>query len=471
MKNILVPYFINGFTFLTNIAAVVFYTKFGGASAYGTYGIYIVFLAIFYVWELAVLKTALIASESAVEAKGVIKISYGVRVINFSVVAFLVGSLCLFATGNFFYPVDFETAIGGSFVVAIVAVEHLLSYPMIHVIYHLTNNNRFIEVYKLRFITTLLRHAFAWSVLLATGSIQAALIAIILKGIVTGLYCLWWYKKEFSLASPVSPRIQPKILLTILQFFVTAVVVIVLQEAPSVYIDRTFGRFELGNYRVIYDIIAGIWFLATIYPTILFSLFLKNRSKFTSTELRSRISYLSYFLSAIHVLYFMCVCAVYFAILKLFPNLLEGKGYFIGVVAGVSILGYNRFLIEILQSQGQSLEVLISTILSCVIAIFVFFFLLAGSSVEVVGSIWFGVQLLYLLLTKSIISIRCEKYLNYWWDVFLIICPIGLVMLLVSALPSIIVFYAVLIGVAAYFVIGLMLAKTAYDKNKDAEAK
>ncbi|HRO50512.1 MAG TPA: oligosaccharide flippase family protein, partial [Hyphomicrobium sp.] len=361
MKTLISVYGINALAFLSNLAAVFVFLALAGPAGYGSYGVYIVFFAVYYLWDISLIKTTLVVHDDARRQGVPDPTAHAVSFLRGSLLPFVAGSLVLIASGNLIYSVDPATGIGGRIVMLIVAGEHLLSYPVNRVIFHLTLEKRFRTIYTLRLAATLLRHAASWGVLLLTGSVFWAIVAILLKGLVVGAVSLYWIADRFPTVRRSRLRLARGDLAIVLSFFAAAVVVVVMQELPSLFIDRTYGREALGAYRMLYDIVAAVWFLATIYPTILFSSLLAGKAQRTPEETTAFLVRIGDRLALFHLAYFLGVCALILIERSFLWGRLEAS-YAFGVVAGVSILGYSRFLVEVAQAYGRGRLVLGATL-------------------------------------------------------------------------------------------------------------
>lgn len=404
MKTLLSVYGINAFAFLSNLAAVFVFLALAGPQGYGTYGIYIVFLAIYYLWEVSLIKTALfMRSQGREPPPGYSDATADTRPVAFihgSLIPFGLGSAFLIAMGNLLYPVDPATGIGGQLVLVIVALEHLLSYPANRLIYHLTVEKEFRTVYAFRLAATLLRHLFAWGVLFLTGSVFWAIAAILAKGLIVGAVSFWWISGRFRMPARMPMRIGLPDLGMVASFFAAAAIVVVMQELPSLHIDRTYGREALGHYRLLYDVIAVVWFLATVYPTILFSYLLAGRESGRTPDSSSHLIFFADRLSLFHLVYFFGVCAlITYERLFLWGYFAEVP-YAIGVAAGVAMLGYSRFLIEAAQAYGAGRRVLVATCVTVACVGLVLAFLPTEAGLAEIGWAWLFGQLLFFTLLK-----------------------------------------------------------------------
>jgi hypothetical protein len=436
MKMLLGIYGINALAFLSNLAAVFVFWALAGPSGYGSYGIYIVFLAVYYLWDIAVIKTALVVHQEAAPSGESASALRAVSFLRGSLIPFVGGSVLLVAAGNLIYPDDPATQVGGSLVMLVVAFEHLCGYPSNRLVYHLTVAKEFRSIYLLRLGATLLRHAFSWGVLLLTGSVVWAIAAIALKGVLLGVFSKVWIARKFTLPAAAGLCLDRSRFALVASFFGAALTVVVMQELPSVYIDRSYGRESLGIYRAFYDLVAAVWFLATIYPTILFSSLLEDRSRLQTKNAEGFIAFWSDRVAIFHLVYFLGVCFLLAAAPLFVRGWPESLTYAAGVAGGVVILGYNRFLVEVAQAQGSGRKVFGATLLA---AFCVALFLVVPPAP--IGQIriawaWLAGQTVFLFLLKAMLAASPAAWLQRWRDALVVLVPVYLVVVLWDFFPA-----------------------------------
>lgn len=427
MKTLLGVYGINAFAFLSNLAAIFVFLSVAGPAGYGGYGIYIVFLAIYYLWDISLIKTMLFVHNDAQQRGESDPTVSSAAFLRGSLVPFAIGSVVLIGAGDLIYPVDSATGIGGTIVMLTVALEHLLSYPANRLAYHLTLDQRFRRIYALRLAATLLRHALSWGVLLFTGSVYWAIVAILVKGVVVGAVSLVWVSRRYTHARTSDSRFRSAHVGVLLSFFFAATVVVVMQELPSFFIDRNYGREALGSYRTLYDIVAAVWFVATIYPTILFSHLLIGKAQLARDERTDQLVRFGDRLALFHLAYFFGACALIVVERSFLWGMLENTSYAFGVVAGVSILGYSRFLVEVAQAHGLGRNVLVATIATALSIALVFMIWPAESGLAEIGWAWLIGQTMFLLLLKIILLPLADRSLRTFRDAAILLLPIGFI--------------------------------------------
>jgi hypothetical protein len=450
-------YCINAISFLSNLAAVFVFINFSGANGYGTYGIYLVFLSAYYLWEICIVKSALIIQQEK-ETDSIYDSDFrAVAFLRGSFIPFVIGSLVLVALGNTIYPVDAQTWVGGSAVAFIVACEHFFGYPANRLVYHLTIQNRFQAIYILRLGSTFLRHACAWGVLILTGSVQWAMAAILIKGIALGAFSLWWIKRKISRIQSTGICISKSQLVMLGGFFGAAIALLALQEIPSFYINRFYGRVNLGIYRSFYDIVNAVWFLATIYPTILFAHLLKNNA---SPQIATRNLFFSVWskrISLFHLVFFfiVCFCISFDRLLSI--NFIPKMPYLIGLTGGVAILGYSRFLIEVAQSHKLSSQVLVSTLVAFSVVIIVFYFSAVDFGINAVAWAWLIGQTVFFILLKVALHFSRVQSAKDQWDVVILVLPILTLTIFYSFLSQELILGISALGALSGIVVLIML--------------
>ncbi|MBA4234223.1 MAG: hypothetical protein C0465_26995, partial [Ralstonia sp.] len=206
MSRIASLYGINAVSYLSNVAAIFVFLAFAGREGYGTYGIYIVFFAFYQVLDFALVKVALVIFErhrsgkSADQAR-VLAIGF----LNRALVPIVALSILFIFAADAIFPYDPGTGVGGRTVSLIVVAEYILSYPANRTTFHLALGQRFQAIQVVRLAATLLRHFLAWSVLLVTGSLLLAMMAIVLKGVIMGMIARGWNERSFKFPAMASP--------------------------------------------------------------------------------------------------------------------------------------------------------------------------------------------------------------------------------------------------------------------------
>lgn len=459
MKTLLSVYGINAFAFLSNLAAVFVFLAVAGPAGYGSYGIYIVFLAIYYLWDISLIKATLVVHNDAQQRGDSDPSLPSAAFLRGSLLPFVIGSLVLIGAGDLIYPIDTATGIGGMFVMLIVALEHFLSYPANRLAYHLTIEKRFRTIYSLRLSATLLRHALSWGVLLFTGSVYWAIVAIVVKGAVVGAVSFLWVSRRYASPRRTDPAFRSAHIGVLLSFFFAAAVVVVMQELPSFFIDRTYGREALGAYRTLYDIVAAVWFVATIYPTILFSHLLIGKAQRTREETTALLAGFGDRLALFHLTYFFGVCALIVVERSLLLGVLENAPYAFGVVAGVSLLGYSRFLVEVAQAHGLGRHILVATIATALSVALVLMAWPSPSMLTEIGWAWLIGQTIFFVLLKVILLAVVDGDLRAFRDAGVLLLPITLTIVAEHVLPQPLLLATCVAGASLSFGALLMLMR------------
>jgi hypothetical protein len=424
MKRIVGIYGINAVAFLSNLAAIYVFLRLSGPEGYGTYGIYIVFLAAYYLWDISVVKSALLINQEGRRNNAEEPHIRAVMFLRASIVPVLLGSLILVAFGNNIYPVDARSLVGGTFIGLIVAGEHILGYRVNRLIYHLTVDSKFQTIYNLRLGATLLRHTCSWGVLLVTGSFQWAIAAILIKGLILGVVAECWIRRSFALAMPAGFRISQAQLVMVCSFFGAAFAVVVMQELPSLYIDRVHGRESLGIYRSFYDVLSAVWFVATVYPTILFAALLRYIGSLETQSGGLFVTYWSKRLSLFHLVYFLAVCAGLTT-----GNILSGGAlaimpYLVGVAGGVSILGYSRYLIEVAQARHLGRQIFVATLASALVVALILWCAPRNAGLIVIAWAWLIGQTFFFAFVKTVLVAAKTQLANEQFDTAILVLPV-----------------------------------------------
>lgn len=434
MRSVIGSYAINAFAFAVNLGAVFVYLAVGGPEAYGSYSIYIVFMAALMLMDTALVKAALLKRERCLPALGEGGAeAAAVRFLAWYIVPLAALGPPLVLAGDLIYPYAPETGVGGSVVMAVALVEHALSLPTNRLTLHWTLRRRFYEIYGLRLMATIVRHAIAWTVLLATGSVLAAIVAIVLKGVLLGTASWWWSNRAYpTQASAHRPKVEDYLVLG--SFFGAAALLFVAQELPSFYVDRTYGREILGEYRLLYDVVVAVWFVATIYPSMLFAHLLPAEGRRDRRAQTAKLMPLIEKLALFHAAYCFGALAVVAGERMVF-GLFADAGYVEGVVVGITILGLNRFLIEAAQANGLGRGTLAATVLAGIVVAGVLALAPRDGLISEVGLAWLVGQLVFYFCLKAMLAWRVlAPGLRIWSDVAILTAPATLAATIVPSL-------------------------------------
>lgn len=424
MKMVLSVYGINAAAFALNITAVLIYTMLAGPIGYGSYAIYVVIMAIFFVMDVALVKAALVRRQKFLEAHPEnVAEAAGNRLLTWYRLPLVIASVPLYLIGDVMFPTDLETGVGGSFVMAVAIVEHAFSQPANRLTYHLTIRERFREVYALRLVGTVLRHGFAWVTLLLTGSILVAIAAIVLKGLVIGIAAQWANARSFPMPSLAEIDRSLPGFGVLASFFGAAMLLLVLQEIPAIYIDRAYGREALGQYRILYDIAVAVWFVATIYPSILFTRLLRNGAAGDRARSTAELGRLGDQLAYFHGAYCFGAIAILAAERWMF-GFFASAPYAEGVIAGVCILGFNRFLMEAAQAYGLARWSLSVALLGGLVVSALLLYHPPMDGAPEIGWAWLAGQIvIYVALKATLVHYVLLPSLRVWREALFFVLP------------------------------------------------
>lgn len=458
MKLLLGVYSINAAAFLINIIAIAVYTKLAGPAGYGSYAIYVVFMAIFLVIDNSLVKAALVQREkNLASSPAETAESDGVRLFYRYYAPLGVMAVPIVLVGDYLFPPDATTGVGGSFVMAIAILEHAFSNPANRLTYHLTVRERFTEVYLLRLVGTVLRHGLAWSTLLFTGSITAAIAAIAFKGIVLGAAAQIVCSRTFPVSRRTSSGVTMPGFGVLLSFSGAALLLLAVQEVPAIFIDRVYGREMLGQYRILYDVVAAIWFIATIYPSILFTQLLRKGRDGDVGQTNGTIGRLGDQLACLHGAYCFGALGV-LAVERWVFGFFTSAPFAEGVIVGVCILGFNRFLLEVTQALGQGRWSLVVVGLSGVVATATMPLANAALGIQAIGLAWLSGQVVFFIGLK-LVCYRCglNSMRFLWRDTLYFLVPVAAVVFISPELEQSLAAVTCFAVALVYAVFGLAL--------------
>lgn len=465
-------YGINAVSALSNVAVIFAFLAAAGRAGYGTYGIYIVFFAFYQVLDFALVKVALVVFERHRAGRGADQANaLAIGFLNRALVPIAALSLPFILAGNTIFPYDPGTGVGGRIVALIVVAEFILSYPANRTTFHLALERRFQAIQVMRLAATLLRHLFAWTVLLVTGSLLLAISAIVLKGVVIGLVARGWNERAFKIAAidsapAVAARERNGDLLMLAGVAGTAFLLVIVQELPAAYIDRTYGRVALGSFRVVYDLAAAVWFVSTIYPTVLFSYLLPREGAIDRDAARRALQPLSDLIGVFHVGYFLGVATLLCGGMLFWVHTFTELPFAFGVVGGVAILGYNRFLIEAAQAYGQTRATIVATAASVVIVLAILTLGPGNRGLPEVALAWLVGQAALMVGLKAVLARVVRPTLESHRDLAIVLAPIVAVAVLQKVLPLELLALVCLVGTIVAGIALLVMIASA--RRRDA---
>jgi len=342
--------------------------------------------------------------------------------------------------GDYVFPADAATGVGGSFVMVVVLAESALSAPFNQLTFRLTLAKRFATIYAWRLTATFVRHICAWTALLLTGSVRYAIVAVVIKGAIVGGGSLLAMRRDDGGVRPVRALAQPASwvhYLALAQIFLTATLLLVIREAPSAYVSRIYGQTIFGVYRTFYDLVNPVWFIGAVYPTMLFTFFLPRDGRLDRAQAAAKFEPLAYKLALFHLCYAAAVSTLISGEILFSGRIFPQMPFAYGVVGGICLMGYNNFLLEAAQAFGLLFRALGAIMATLAVVIGVLFFGPRLDNAGEIAYVWVVSQLLLLVLLRGLLFLEAfDARAGSLLEVLVLGAPVAVIVALNNRIPT-----------------------------------
>ncbi|MCO7628133.1 oligosaccharide flippase family protein [Pseudomonas putida] len=399
LKKSLALYSANGLNFILNILIIPILVYYIGFQGYGFYSVYIILSSTLLFLDSALSKSTVSAIHSAKKVDAT-------RVVNASRVAYITAGFLmlvaspLIANGiSLLFPLRTDSLNLAYWIGIAAVVEYVLALPgqyfqMLNVLRarHFVYAQYQLCIQLSRFVTVAVVAA-------TTQQIEWVLAAVVLRKIPDYLILwLFWRRQQAELHAPAQwPMVitlfrqaSPIVGLALLQVLGT--------EFISIYVSHAYGAETLGKYRSVYDVLNKIWFVATLYPVLIYPKiceWLADRDK--RVWLKNTVLYLNLGSALFYGLLTLCGIALYPVLAQWVPALQDAAPFAAGLLAGICMSGHVRLGYEFLQAQRDAGTALLVNLLSIGAGAAVLF-ALYGHATKEIGWAWFVSQLLAVVI-------------------------------------------------------------------------
>jgi O-antigen/teichoic acid export membrane protein len=394
LKKSLALYSTNGLNFLLNILIIPVLVHSVGFQGYGFYSVYIILSSTLLFLDSALSKSAV----SAIYSGGQ---EHRAQLVSACRTGYIVTGMVLLLTAPFIatgvsvlFPLHADQVNLAYWMGMAAVVEYVLALPgqyfqMLNVLQarHFAYAQYQLCIQLSRFITVAI-------VAVTTQQVEWVLVAVVLRKIPDYLILwLFWRKQmrerrertEWNLVATLYRHAAPIIGVALLQVLAT--------EFISIYISNVYGAETLGKYRSIYDVLNKIWFVATLYPVLVYPKiceWLADDAK--KTWLKNNISHLNLASALVYGALTAAGLAIYPVLSQWQPLLKDATPFLAGLLAGICMSGHVRLGYEFLQAQKDAGTALLINIFSLGIGI-VTLFASDTRTIKEVGWAWFTSQL------------------------------------------------------------------------------
>ncbi|RDS92646.1 hypothetical protein DL347_05595 [Pseudomonas fluorescens] len=356
LKKSLALYSANGLNFLLNILIIPILVHFIGFQGYGFYSVYIILSSTLLFLDSALSKSAVAAIYSGGQDQRA-------QFVNACRVGYIAtGVLLLLATPliaegtSILFPLQ-TGHLNLAYWIGVAAVaEYVLALPgqyfqMLNVL-----QARHYAYAQYQLCIQLSRFVTVAAVAATTQQIEWVLAAVVLRKIPDYLILwLFWRNQmserraplEWPLVAMLYRHAAPIIGVALLQVLAT--------EFISIYISHAYGAETLGKYRSVYDVLNKIWFVATLYPVLVYpKICAWLADKEQKAWLSKNISSLNLASALIYGALTTAGLALYPLLSQWLPALNAAAPFAAGLLAGICMSGHVRLGYEFLQAQKDA---------------------------------------------------------------------------------------------------------------------
>jgi hypothetical protein len=399
LKKSFAVYSANGLNFLLNILLIPILVYTIGFSGYAVYSIYIVFSATFLLLDMALSKSVVGAIYSS-EADAHGRMLGSARQAYFLAgVLLLLGAPLIGEGARILFPLRIGE-LNIAYWIGIVAVlEYVISLPGQY--FQMLNVLRGRQLLYAKYLSCVQLSRFVAVSLVAviTRNVEWVLTAVLLrKSLDFVVLWLFWRKQEAENTERAALAMVGKLFRQAAPMVGVAFLYQVLgTEFVSIYISHVYGAAILGKYRSIYDILTKIWFVAALYPVLVYPRLCKwladpvykawLQDRLTLLTLISSLLYGMLVLAGIAVLGWSALCV---------NTLADIMPFAAGLLAGVCMSGHVRLSIELLQAQRAAGAALLVNLLSIGAGASALYMFSDAETMEI-GLAWLASQLIMVI--------------------------------------------------------------------------
>ncbi|WP_191488715.1 lipopolysaccharide biosynthesis protein [Pseudomonas sp. FEN] len=403
LKKSLALYSANGLNFLLNILIIPILVHYVGFQGYGFYSVYIILSSTLLFLDSALSKSAVSTIYSAKEEQRA-------QLINSCRAAYIIVGIALLLTTpiiamgtSTLFPLRTDQLNLAYWIGIAAAVEYALALPgqyfqMLNVLRarHFTYAQYQLCIQLSRF--------FAVAIVAAsTHQIEWVLAAVVLRKIPDYLILwLFWRNQEMEPRSPVEWSLVTTLYRLAAPIIGVALLQVLATEFISIYVSHAYGAETLGKYRSVYDILNKIWFVATLYPVLIYPKICEwLADTHRKAWLKDMMSNLTLGSALIYGAFTLAGLTIYPLLAQWFPTLQDAGPFLAGLLAGVCMSGHVRLGYEFLQAQKNAGAALLINLLSLgagAATLFTFY----GCATREIGWAWFTSQ----LLAVAIVDVR-----------------------------------------------------------------
>lgn len=398
LKKSLAIYSANGLNFLLNILLIPILVYSLGFSGYGFYSVYIVLSSTFLFIDSALSKSvvgAIYASDPNSHGQ---MLGAARRAYILTGAALLLGSPLIAQGVHTLFPLQIGRLDVAYWIGIVAVLEYVISLPgQYFQMLNVFRGRQFLYA-QYQFCIQLSRFLVVSLVAVTTRDVEWVLAAIILRKVLD--YIVLWHFWRGQQREHVE-RAAPSMVLTLFRQAAPLVSVALLQilgtEFVSIYVSHAYGAATLGKYRSIYDVLNKIWFIATLYPVLVYPRlceWLADPAR--KAWLRDRLTWLTVGSSLLYGMLALTGIATFDWIGRHVGSLTETLPFAAGLLAGICMSGHVRLGIELLQAQRAAGAALMVNLFSIGVGAFMLVAFSGAGTMEI-GLAWLASQLIAVI--------------------------------------------------------------------------
>ncbi|NBA97276.1 lipopolysaccharide biosynthesis protein [Pseudomonas sp. R5(2019)] len=399
LKKSLALYSANGLNFLLNIVIIPILVYYIGFQGYGFYSVYIILSSTLLFLDSALSKSAVNAIYSAKEEQRAQLVSSSRAAYIIAGIALLLATPMIAKGVSVLFPLYSEQLNLAYWIGAAAAIEYVLALPgqyfqMLNVL-----RARHFAYAQYQLCIQLSRFLAVVIVAATTQQIEWVLAAVVLRKIPDYLILwLFWRKQESEPTTPVAWPVVTTLYRQAAPIIGVALLLVLATEFISIYVSHAYGAETLGKYRSVYDVLNKIWFVATLYPVLVYPKiceWLADTNK--KAWLQNMMPYLNLGSALVYGALTLAGLAIYPLMVHWIPALGDAAPFAAGLLAGICMSGHVRLGYEFLQAQKDAGAALLINLLSLgagAATLFAFY----GEATSEIGWAWFVSQLLAVII-------------------------------------------------------------------------
>jgi len=399
LKKSLALYSANGLNFLLNILIIPILVHYIGFQGYGFYSVYIILSSTLLFLDSALSKSAVSAIYSAQEEQRAQLVSAARAAYIIAGIALLLATPLIAQGISLLFPLRTDQLNLAYWIGAAATVEYVLALPgqyfqMLNVLRarHFAYAQYQLCIQLSRFLTVAI-------VAITTQQIEWVLAAVVLRKFLDYLILwLFWRNQDSEHYSPIAWNWVKTLYRQAAPIVGVALLTVLATEFISIYISHAYGAETLGKYRSVYDVLNKIWFVATLYPVLVYPKICEwladPQRKLWLRDTMSRLNLAS---ALIYGALTLAGLAIFPLLAQWLPAVQDATPFAAGLLAGICMSGHVRLGYEFLQAQKDAGTALLINLLSLGVGAATLFAFDASATREI-GWAWLASQLIAVVI-------------------------------------------------------------------------